>query len=524
MRGERLVKRKKVPRTSKDWVGLRAAMYARMSTDLQKYSIQNQADAIKEYAIHRGFNIVRDYVDEGRSGLRMGGREALQALISDVQDGRADFSYILVYDVSRWGRFQDADESAYYEFICKEAGVQVLYCAEQFENDGSVSSTILKNVKRAMAGEYSRELSTKVFVAQCRMVKMGFWRGGTPGFGLRRQLVDENRKPKTILEIGQRKSLQTDRIVLVPGPPSEVRAIRRIFASFVVRKKSRAEIAADLNADKILNERGNPWSMQTIDIVLRNESYIGHNVFNRRSFKLHKKHKENPRDMWVRCDNAFKAIVSPDMFAKAQKLIAQRHATSDKEMLDGLSTLLRKRGRLSATIIAADGGIPHSKTYTHRFGSLINAYEKVGFRPPPQCYSMETAAKAEAIVTAVAKRVMFNVERHGRTATYFEELHLLTINEDLKISVCVAFSINDGPKSPRRWQIRKLKYRKTDLVLVIRMDVNNSKILDYYWFPTVHLALSKDKERRITARSFPEKYRHDNLNSFYLMCRTTTMH
>ena len=86
----------------------------------------------------------------------------LQQLIKDVEAGVADFQIILVYDVSRWGRFQDADESAYYEYICRRAGIQVAYCAEQFENDGSPVSTIVKGVKRAMAGEYSRELSAKV--------------------------------------------------------------------------------------------------------------------------------------------------------------------------------------------------------------------------------------------------------------------------------------------------------------------------------------------------------------------------
>ena len=87
-------------------------------------------------------------------------------MIEDVQAKRADFTTILVYDVSRWGRFQDADESAYYEYICKRAGISVQYCAEQFENDGSPVSTIVKGVKRAMAGEYSRELSVKVFAGQ----------------------------------------------------------------------------------------------------------------------------------------------------------------------------------------------------------------------------------------------------------------------------------------------------------------------------------------------------------------------
>lgn len=89
--------------------------------------------------------------------------QSFEQLIEDVQAGVADFSTILVYEISRWGRFQDADESAYYEYICKRAGTSVRYCAEQFENDGSPVSAIVKGVKRAMAGEYSRELSVSSF-------------------------------------------------------------------------------------------------------------------------------------------------------------------------------------------------------------------------------------------------------------------------------------------------------------------------------------------------------------------------
>ena len=151
----------------------RAAQYVRMSTEHQQYSTENQADKIREYAARRNIEIVRTYADEGKSGLRINGRQALQQLIADVQSGKADFQIILVYDVSRWGRFQDADESAYYEYICRRAGIQVAYCAEQFENDGSPVSTIVKGVKRAMAGEYSRELSAKVFAGQCRLIELG---------------------------------------------------------------------------------------------------------------------------------------------------------------------------------------------------------------------------------------------------------------------------------------------------------------------------------------------------------------
>jgi DNA invertase Pin-like site-specific DNA recombinase len=148
----------------------RAAQYVRMSTEHQQYSTENQKQQIQEYAAHRGVEIVRTYADQGKSGLRLDGRPALQQLIADVEAGTTDFQVILVYDVSRWGRFQDADESAYYEYRCRRAGIRVSYCAEQFENDGSPVSTIVKGVKRAMAGEYSRELYYKVFAGQCRLI------------------------------------------------------------------------------------------------------------------------------------------------------------------------------------------------------------------------------------------------------------------------------------------------------------------------------------------------------------------
>jgi DNA invertase Pin-like site-specific DNA recombinase len=201
---------------------IRAAQYVRMSTEHQQYSTENQSDMIKEYADAHGMIIVRTYADDGKSGLSIEGRNSLIMLINDVERGNADFNVILVYDVSRWGRFQDADESAYYEYVCKRAGINVLYCAEQFENDGSPVSTIVKSVKRAMAGEYSRELSVKVFKGQCRLIEQGFRQGGAAGFGLRRMLLDQYGTQKGILKHGEYKSLQTDRVILVPGPSEEI--------------------------------------------------------------------------------------------------------------------------------------------------------------------------------------------------------------------------------------------------------------------------------------------------------------
>ena len=129
---------------------VQAAEYVRMSTDHQRYSTENQSAAIHAYAMSHGMEIVTTYRDEGKSGLDIGGRDALRTLLDDVQAGRTQFQVILVYDVSRWGRFQNTDESAHYEYLCTSSGIRVVYCAEPFENDGSPLATIYKGIKLSL--------------------------------------------------------------------------------------------------------------------------------------------------------------------------------------------------------------------------------------------------------------------------------------------------------------------------------------------------------------------------------------
>ena len=100
-----------------------AAQYLRRSTEHQQYSLENQSRAIEAYATMHGYSIVKTYSDSGRSGLVLRNRFALQRLIRDVVQGNANYRTVLVFDVSRWGRFQDTDEAACYEFLCRSAGV-----------------------------------------------------------------------------------------------------------------------------------------------------------------------------------------------------------------------------------------------------------------------------------------------------------------------------------------------------------------------------------------------------------------
>jgi DNA invertase Pin-like site-specific DNA recombinase len=215
-----------------------AAQYLRMSTEHQQYSLENQSTAIQTYAESHGFEVVRTYSDAAKSGLVLRHRIGLRQLLQDAVSGCPAYRVILVYDVSRWGRFQDTDESAHYEFLCKSAGVPVHYCAETFANDGTLPNLIMKALKRTMAGEYSRESGVKVLAGLKRLASLGFKQGGMPGYGLRRMLVSPAGVPKQLLDSGERKGIATDRVILVPGPAHEVQCVKDIYQMLVSEKRT----------------------------------------------------------------------------------------------------------------------------------------------------------------------------------------------------------------------------------------------------------------------------------------------
>jgi len=485
-----------------------------MSTEHQKYSTENQSDAIRQYAARRSIEIVRTYSDEGRSGLTFGGRDGLSRLIADVQAGQANFNVILVYDVSRWGRFQDADESAYYEYVCKRAGIAVEYCAEQFENDGSIASTIVKTVKRAMAGEYSRELSVKVFAGQCRLIELGFRQGGPAGYGLRRQLIDEHRRPKGLLGQGEQKSLQTDRVVLVPGPETEVVTIRRIYRDFVERRLTEREIATLLNQEDLRTDLDRPWNQGTVRQVLTNEKYCGHNVYNRTSFKLKRKRVHNDPTMWVRAENAFEALIEPDLFRAAQVLIEARNRRfSDQEMLDRLKMLRELRGHLSALIIDGADDMPSSSGYRSRFGSLIRAYELIGYTPDRDYRYIEANRFLRRLHRDTVQVVVDRIRQSGASVAIDNVTDLLSINDEFTASLVVSRAVQVAP-GRLRWKVRLDTGLRPDISVVVRMDAGKQEPRDYLLLPRADIC---DARLQIAEENglWIDAYRFESFEPFY---------
>jgi DNA invertase Pin-like site-specific DNA recombinase len=497
---------------------IRAAEYVRMSTEHQQYSTENQRQIIREYAQRRGMTIVRTYTDAGKSGLRIDGRDALKQLIQDVENRTADFSAILVYDVSRWGRFQDADESAYYEYICRRAKIDVHYCGEQFENDGSPISTIVKGVKRAMAGEYSRELSAKVFIGQCRLIELGFRQGGSPGFGLRRMLRDVNGHQKGILDRGEQKSIQTDRVILVPGPQEEVEIVRWIYRSFTEQRIVESKLARMLNERGIVTDLGREWTQSTVHQILTSEKYIGNNIYNRISFKLKKKRVANPPEMWIRGNAAFESIVSPDLFHRAQEIIQERSRRyTDGELLDQLRGLLQRAGHLSGMLIDDSEDMASSSVFRHRFGTLVRAYNLISYDPQRDYQFIETNRQLRLMHPEVVTRIVEEIRKLGGETAHNPSNDLIRVNDEFTASVVLARSRQKEDGS-FRWLIRLDAGLKPDITVAARMDSENRQAIDYYLLPRLDMTF----ERLMIAEDNPvslDTFRFDTLDFFFGMAR-----
>lgn len=481
--------------------GARAAQYVRMSTDHQQYSTDNQKRAIADFAAAQDVTVVATYEDAGKSGVTLKGRTGLLQLLQDAQALTRAFSVVLVYDVSRWGRFQDVDESAHYEYICRQAGVQVVYCAESFSCDGGAAAALMKTLKRAMAGEYSRELSDKVFIGQCRLAERGFWQGAAPGYGLQRVLIGSDGAVKGTLGPCEHKSIRTDRVIVTPGKEHEVALVRRIYDWYVHQGVGCRRIADRLNAFGICNAHGRPWNPQLVTDILSSEKYVGTNVYARTSRKLNANWHRNPASEWARSEGAFPPLVDRATFEAARRKRTHRtQCLSDDELLRKLGEFVNTADVVNAEVIDREVGLPAGKTYSRRFGCIQNAYARVGYEPSfrgatPEVYRAARSALQRCVgdtigaLAAAGHRVEISVD--GTT---------LRVDDELVIRFVARMTLNYDRRSPR-WRVRWPTYCSPDFLVILRLDSAFETPVDFYVFPRGSLVPGYDLSLSIRSGS-----------------------
>lgn len=467
---------------------LKGAIYIRMSTEMQTESPENQERQIRAYAAQYGIEIVIVYADLGVSGMTAEKREQFRTMIDDVEQGRNAYNIVLYLDESRWGRFVDSREAEYHRMRLERKNVICQSCEKPLALTSNIADRIMTLLRDESASDYCRQLSQKVWVGQCNLVTKGFRQGGVAGFGLRRMLLDEAGSPKQELTMGQRKSLLTERVILVPGPEDEREIVLWIYDQFI-SGTNEAEIAARLNAQSIWNHFGRPWSRGTVCEVLTNEKYIGNNLFNRTSGKMKSKARPNPENEWVRREQAFEPIVDAGLFSAVQEIYRERNKKfTNDELLQGLRDLCARQGRLSALIIDEADFLPPSSLFRTRFGGLLRAYRMIGYTPERDYQYVAINQRLRAFHAETVANVIRQIEEIcGRRIFVDPETFLLELNHNLLISIVISRCFTT-PTGTIRWKIRFDSGLHPDITIAVRMDTRNESIHDYYILPSLEFS------------------------------------
>ena len=134
---------------------LNAVIYARFSPDMQREeSIDAQVRACKAYAKSKGYTVVKEYVDEAKSGRSTLTRDAYNQMMADAMENK--FDVIIFHKIDRNSR----NELNYFIFKDKleKLGIRYEYAAQPIDTD-SPEGQVMETVMVGMAAYYSRNLA-----------------------------------------------------------------------------------------------------------------------------------------------------------------------------------------------------------------------------------------------------------------------------------------------------------------------------------------------------------------------------
>ena len=307
-----------------------AAGYVRCSTDEQgATSIPQQQEEIKKWSALNHFNIVKWFIDEGRSGTDFLKRPAFKTLVDEIQHD-PDFEYVLVYDESRWGRAPNPRESNYWKMHFERYGVKVRVIHSSSKNEDDIGSYVVEVVESAEASEYSKKLSRSVRRGMLSPQQGKYSRGGTAPYGYKRVAIDCVSGQRKELRDGMHCVPRQEKVVWELGNPVEVETVKRIF-EMKTSGMGCVAIADRLNSEHIpcpkrgrWKNRDKKWSGCCIETIIRNQTYTGDRVYNKLSYSKYVSKEKgvdfqlrmmNDPSEWIIVPDAHPPIISKELFA-----------------------------------------------------------------------------------------------------------------------------------------------------------------------------------------------------------------
>ena len=266
---------------------MRAVGYCRFSSENQQdgFSIEAQQKAIREFCDKEGYEIVRFYVDEAKTGTTTEGRTSFLEMLSDSKKG--EFQLVIVHKLDRFAR--NRVDSAVSKKVLKDNGVRLISVLEKL--DDSPESIILESVLEGMNEYYSQNLSRETKKGMRIAGAMGRILGAIP-FGY---TADKDKK-----------------FVLVESEAEVVRYFFNHFAAgipLITLEKESKRLGYK-------TKRGFYFSANTISHILKNPLYTGDYHFGEAIYA-----------------GVAPVIIDKELFAKAQTYFKPRVTPKDKGLV-----------------------------------------------------------------------------------------------------------------------------------------------------------------------------------------------
>ncbi len=357
-------------------------VYGRCSKDTQEGSLDDQYREIEAVGREAGLRSLRDpFEDDGERGHNED-RPGLQAIMEYVRTHpnparyNDDFIPILVYNVSRFGRFDDEKKIFFYLVSIERYGYEFYSVQDGIRSRGNIADFIQLIIRSQQAYQYTLDLSAYGIRTGCSLADKGWWPGGTAPYAFDRMTHGPDGKPRyryvtradksvekhtpdgtfldrlaPIQDHGRVRSpysdkMPSEKVRLVPDPEL-AKIARMIFEWFVMEGLGLKKIAAKLNQMGVPAPRGRRWLKSTIRGILMNPAYKGALVYGRRCDGRHhdvrfergpqgfvarmtrrdvaqRDFVHRPIDQCVLVENCHEAIIPAELWEGAQNKLALR--------------------------------------------------------------------------------------------------------------------------------------------------------------------------------------------------------
>lgn len=295
--------------------GAKVYIYTRVSTSVQVdgYSLAAQREKLRKYAEYEDMTIVGEYSDEGFSGKNIQGRLEFQRMLSDIQQGKDDISFVLVFKLSRFGR--NAADVLNSLQLMQDFGVNLI-CVEDGIDSSKDSGKLVISVLSAVAEIERENILVQTMAGRQQKAMNGGWNGGFAPYGY--ELVE-------------------GRLVIAED---EAEIIRLIYDKFVHTTMGANGVAVWLNDHgyrKKVRQNGKleVFTAHFVKLVLDNPVYMGKIAYGRRrNEKIPGKRNEYhivKQDSYSLYNGMHDSIVPEELWEKAHAKRVDTGVKSDKK-------------------------------------------------------------------------------------------------------------------------------------------------------------------------------------------------